>query len=422
MKISKTTLSNGLRVITVPAKGNPSVTVLVVVETGSNYESKEENGLSHFLEHMCFKGTTLRPHSIDISRELDSIGAENNAFTSNEMTGYYAKADKKHFKKVLDVISDLYLNPVLPKEELEIERGVILQEISMYEDLPQRKVWSVLSQLMYGDTPAGRTILGPAENIKRFTREDFVSYRERHYIAEKTMLIVAGDVSHQEVVKESKKIFAEMPSGKKVVKPRLVEKQKNTGILVHKKKTDQTHMIVGFRTFSAKHKDTSTLNVLATILGAGMSSRLFQLLREEMGACYYVKAQHEELTDHGVFAISTGINASRAEEVLKAILAECKTLSEREVSKEELDKAKEYTLGHLHMSLETSDALAEFCAEQEVSKGSVDSPANIEKATRAVTEKDIKRLAKKLFSNDNLNVAIVGNISDDKGIKKVLSF
>lgn len=171
MKYKKTVLPNGLRIITIPTHENPAVTVMVLVETGSNYESKQENGLSHFLEHMMFKGTTRRPTSLDISRELDGLGAQSNAFTSNEMTGYFAKAERKHLPKLLDIISDMYLNPTLPLAELEKERGVILQEIAMYEDLPQSKVWDIFSTLVYGETPAGRTILGPAENIKRFKRE-----------------------------------------------------------------------------------------------------------------------------------------------------------------------------------------------------------------------------------------------------------
>lgn len=422
MSYKKSTLSNGLRVITVPAKGNPSVTVMVLVETGSNYEAKRENGLSHFLEHMCFKGTKNRPTSMDISRELDSIGAENNAFTSEEMTGYWAKADKKHLNNILDIVSDLYVNPVLPAVELEKERGVILQEISMYEDLPQRKVWEVLNELMYGDVPAGRPILGPAENIKRFKQKDFLDYRGTHYKADRTVLIVSGDVNHAEIVKQSKKLFRGIPTGKSKGKEPVKENQKAPAVKLYKKKTDQAHMVIGFRTFSAKNKDVPVLEILTTILGSGMSSRLFQRLREQMGACYYVRANNDESTDHGVLAVSTGINASRAEEVLKAILSECKDLAENPVSEEELKKAKEFTLGHMNMDLETSDSLAHFYGEQEITKGKLNTPAEVEKSIRKVSAKDVQKLAKKLFRNDNLNVAIIGNLPSDRGLKKVLKF
>lgn len=421
MNFKKTTLSNGLRVITVPTKGNPSVMVLVVVETGSNYETKTQNGLSHFLEHMCFKGTTKRPKASLIARELDSLGAQNNAFTSNELTGYYAKAAKKHFSKLFEIISDLYLDPILPAEDLEKERGVILQEISMYEDLPQRKVWEVLSRLMYGNTPAGRSIIGPRENIKRFSRKDFVDYRSKHYVASKTIVIVAGDINEQAVLKETKKYFKNIPKDKRLSKPAVREKQKSPGLLIHRKKTDQTHMVMAFRAYHARDKRIPTLTVLAEVLGKGMSSRLFTKLRAEMGACYYVRAGHEEYTDHGAFTISTGINVSRTREVLGVLLEECGNLTKVPVSDKELQKAKEHNIGHLYMGLETTDSLAEFYAGQEVSSGKLKKPQELEKEIRKVTAKDVMRVAKDVFKNEKLNLAIVGDVSDHKAIKKILS-
>lgn len=200
MNYHKTILKNGLRVITVPMEKSPTVTVFVLVEAGSEYEEKEENGLSHFLEHMCFKGTKRRPNCSDLSQELDEIGAVYNAFTSNEYTGYYAKAQFDQVDKILDIVSDMYLNPILPQAEIEKERGVIIEEINMYEDLPQRKVQNVLSDLVYGDQPAGRTILGPKENINKFNREDFLNYRAKHYVAEATTLIVAGNFSETKIL------------------------------------------------------------------------------------------------------------------------------------------------------------------------------------------------------------------------------
>lgn len=422
MKYKKTTLPNGLRIITVPTKGNPAATVLVMVETGSNYETKEQNGLSHFLEHMLFKGTSNRPTALDISKELDSLGAENNAFTSNEMTGYHAKAEKKHWKKLLEVLSDMYLNPIFPGDDLEKERGVILQEISMYEDLPQRKVWYVLVDLLYGDQPAGRPVIGPSENIKKFSRDDFIKYRNDHYIAEKTIVVVAGDVSPSAVEKEVKKVFKAIPRGKRLSKPKVKEVRKQPSLSIFTKKTDQTHMIMAFRGYEASDKRVSPLSVLTTVLGGGMSSRLFQKLRDEMGACYYVRALHDESTDHGLLAISTGINASRAEEVVKVLIEECAKLCTTPLTKGELDKAKEYYLGHLYMNLETSDALAEFYGEQEVVKHKLETPAEIEKELRKVTAKDIQKLAQEIFRNENLNLAVVGNIKDASKLKKVLKF
>lgn len=422
MNFKKTTLKNGLRIITVPVEGNPAVTVLVMVETGSNYETKEQNGLSHFLEHMCFKGTTKRPKSIDISREIDALGAQNNAFTSNEFTAYYAKGEKNHVSKLVDIVSDLYLNPTLPAVELEKERGVIIQEISMYEDLPQRKVQELFAELLYGDTPAGRSIAGPVSNIKKFSRKDFVEYRKKHYVAEKTIIIVSGDIDAKKVEKEVASAFEDIPTTKKLLPPPVREKQTAPAVLVHKKKTDQTHMVLGVRAFDVFDKRVPALQVLANILSGGMSSRLFQKLREEMGACYYVRANADISNDHGSFIISTGVEQKRVEEVIKVLLAECKRLTTELVSKAELQKTKDFMAGHLYLGLETSDAMAEFYVIQEALKSEMKTPAQAEKEIRAVTAKDIQNVARDIFKNKNLNLAIVGNIASSKKLEKMLSF
>lgn len=420
MKYKKTTLPNGLRIITVPTKGNPAVTVMVLVETGSNYESKEQNGLSHFLEHMVFKGTTRRPTAMHISRELDGLGAESNAFTSNEMTGYWAKAEKRHFEHLLDILSDMYLNPTLPPAELEKERGVILQEISMYEDLPQRKVWDVFGELVYGDVPAGRPIIGPAANIKKFKRDDFDEYRRKHYVAKKTVIVVSGDVNEKQVIKGIKELFATIPDHKRVSKDSVKEKQSQPKISIHKKKTDQMHVVLGFRTFGARDKRKAALAVLSAVLGKGMSSRLFQKLREDMGVCYYVRTSESEYTDHGSLAIATGIDPKRVEEVVGALIDECAKMKTELVSEAELKKAKDYIIGHLYMGLETTESLAEFYADQEITRGKIDTPFDIDKEIRKVTPEEVRDLARDIFKKDKLNLAIVGDVKSDARLKKLL--
>src|SRR5574343_287559 len=207
MKFTKTILKNGLKVITVPMKDNPTLTVLVMVEAGSKYETKEINGLSHFLEHMCFKGTIKRPKAIDISRELDAIGSQYNAFTAQEYTGYYAKSDAKHFKKIFDVVSDIYLNSTFPEGEMEKEKGVIIEEINMYEDLPPRHVQDMMMELLYGDQPAGWNIAGEKKNIINMKRDDFVKYHKEHYVPSATTIVVAGKITEKQVSTEVHKIF-----------------------------------------------------------------------------------------------------------------------------------------------------------------------------------------------------------------------
>jgi predicted Zn-dependent peptidase len=422
MKATQHKLPNGLRVITVPMASSPTVTVMVACETGSNYELKTENGLSHFLEHMVFKGTPTRPSALSVSLELDRVGAESNAFTSNEMTAYYAKGEKRHWAKLLDVVSDIYLNPNFPAEELERERGVILQEISMYEDQPQRKVWDVLTALLYGDTSAGRTILGPAQNIKKFSREDFFAYRKKHYVAKSTILVVAGDVDESQVLKQAKNIFKTVSRGEKTSKAKVRNTQTKPALAIKKKKSDQTHMIMAFRAPSARDKKATAVGVLMSVLGSGMSSRLFQKLREEMGACYYVRSANDLYTDHGFAAISTGIDKNRIVEIIEALIEECSKLKATLVSNEELQKTKDFIVSHLSMGLETSDGVAGFALDGEITHGKLKTFSEIEKEIRSITAEEIRTQARKLFVNKNLNLAVVGDISEDKKIRQVLTF
>jgi len=410
MKYKKTTLPNGLRIITVPMKGNPAATVMVMVETGSNYEKASENGLSHFLEHMVFKGTENRPTSRLIFNELDGLGAQSNAFTANEFTGYYAKAEKNHWKHLLELLSDIYLHPIFPETEIEKERGVILQEISMYEDQPQAQVWEVISELVYGDAPAGKPISGSRENVKKFSRENFVTYRNTHYVAKKTLIVVAGDISEVELKKEVQKLFKEIPDKKKVGKEKVLVKQGAPRLKVHKKDTDQMHLVFGMRSFGSKDKRSPALTLLAAILGGGFSSRLYEKLREEMGVAYFVRAGNDRYTDHGLFNVYAGIDAERLEEVVRVVLAECKRLREESVSEEDLKRTKDYVAGNMYLGLETTDSLAEFYTIQEIVKGEILSPAEWEASIRRVTAKEIQKAARDVFQDDRLNLAIVGKV------------
>ena len=408
MKFTKKILKNGLRVLTVPMGENPAVTVLVLVEAGSRYETKEINGISHFLEHMVFKGTPTRPNASDISRELDSLGSEYNAFTSDEYTGYYAKVDKKHLDKALDIVSDMYLNPLFKEEEIEKEKGVIIEEIRMYNDLPQRKVHDVIGSLMYGDQPAGWTVLGSEKNIKSFTREHFIDYRKKHYVAKATTIIVSGNIEEEEVIKKIEKVWSNIPNEEKHPKLKVVESQKKPEIEVVYKDTDQTHIAIGIRTFSTFDKRKPTMKVLSGVLGKGMSSRLFSKMRDKLGICYYIRASHITYTDHGYLCIPAGIDTSRIKIGIENIIEEISRLREELVSSEELQKAKDYLSGTLMLGLETSDSQAEYIGDQEIIKGEIKLPEKVIEEIQSVTKEDIRNLAREIFVDNNLNMAIVG--------------
>jgi len=420
MRIIRKKMKSGLRIIAAPLKDNLTVTVLVMVEAGSKYERPDESGLSHFLEHMCFKGTINRPTSLDISHELDSLGAENNAFTSFEYTGYYAKANPKHTDKLIEIISDLYLNPVFPEKEIEKEKGVIIEEMNMYEDLPQRKAQEVFLNLLYGTQPAGQTILGDRKVIKNAKRKDFMNYRKKHYVPSSTLVVVAGDINPRSVINSVEKHFEALEDGRKSGKARVKEKQARPQIKLHHKKTDQTHVVLGMRTFGARDKRNPALWVLSTILGEGMSSRLFQKLREEMGVCYYVRSSVEEFTDHGYLSVSAGVDKRRAVRAVEAIVGELRRLRDEAITPSELEKAKEYIVSHLYMGLESSDSVAVFVADQEIIKGRIRYPKDIEKAIRKVTVEEVRKIANEIITDKRLNLAIVGNVKKVAPLSAVL--
>lgn len=420
MKFTKKILKNGLRVISVPMPDNPSITVLVLVDTGSKYEQKENNGISHFLEHMVFKGTPRRPGASLISKELDSIGAQYNAFTSHEVTAYYAKAAKKHFDKILDVVSDMYLNPLFDQKEIDKEKGVIVEEIKMYNDLPQRQVQEVFFELLYGDQPAGWPVIGSEKNVRSFTKKDFEDYRKIHYIPKATTVVVAGDVDVKKIPALVEKAFKGMKDGSKGTKKKVTEKQGAPQLKIAFKETDQTHVVIGFRSFNIKDKRSATMSVMGGILGGGMSSRLFSKMRDELGICYYVNAMQDAYTDHGVFAISAGVDNTRVDVGIKEILAECKKMCSELVSEAEMKKVKDYIAGRTLLGLETSDARAEYCGSEEVMKKEVENPDDYVKKIQKVTAKDVQKLAKEIFVNKGLNMAIIGKFKDEKRFAELL--
>jgi predicted Zn-dependent peptidase len=422
MKYLKKVLKNGLRVVVVPMKDNPTATVLVLVEAGSKYERKEVNGISHFLEHMYFKGTVKRPKAIDISRELDSIGSQYNAFTGQEYTGYYAKSDARHFKKIFDIVTDIYLNSTFPEVEMEKEKGVIIEEINMYEDLPNRHVQDLMMELLYGDQPAGWNIAGPKKNILKMKRDDFVQYKKEHYLPESTVVIVSGNVTEKAVMQEVEKVFGGIKRGKKSPKVKTIESQDKPKILLKFKETDQTHFVLGMRTYDLFDKKNSVLSVLGGVLGGGMSSRLFQKLREEMGVGYYVRAYNDSYTDHGFFQISAGVDNKRINEVIEACLAECKNLKEVLIGDEELNKVKEYLIGNIKLSLEASDDIANFYGGQELLKREMKSAEEKSIEIRKVTSAQIKALANDIFKNEKLNLALIGPFKEKTQFSKILKF
>ena len=413
-------LPNGLRVVLAPQSGSLATTVLVLVEAGSKYETKKINGVSHFLEHLCFKGTKKRPTALAISSELESLGAVSNAFTGHEVTGYFSKVRAEKLYNILDIIADIYVNPVFNEKEIEKEKGVVIEELNMYEDTPTRKVSDLFMELLYGDQPAGWDIGGTKEVIKSLNREQIIDYRSRHYVAKATTVIVAGAFNEKELLNKIKSLFADIPVSKKFSKQKTADSQARPKALVHLKESDQTHIVLGFRAFDMFDPRRFALEVLGDILGGGMSSRLFQKVREELGAAYYVRAGSDLLTDHRLFAVSAGLDNSRTEQVIKAILEEFKKIRSSLVGEKELQKSKNHLTGGFMIGLETSDELANFYGHQEVFYKKLSAPKELVRKIEAVTAKEILSVAKDIMKTKNLNLALIGPFKDKSKFEKIL--
>lgn len=347
------------------------------------------------------------------------MGAVSNAFTGHEATGYYSKVQPEKLEVVLDIISDIYLNPVFNETELEKEKGVIIEELNMYEDTPTRKVSDLFMELMYGDQPAGWDIGGTKEVIRSLKRENIVKYRNQHYVAKATMVVVAGAFDEKKTLLKIKELFKAIPVAKKFSKEKTIDKQKQPAVLVHHKPSDQTHIVLGVRAFNMYDKRRFALEVLGDILGGGMSSRLFQKIREQLGAAYFVRAGSDLLTDHGLFAVSAGLDNKRATAVIKAILEELKKVRDYKVSPEELRRSKNHLIGTTLIGLETSDELASFYGQQELFRKKMIAPNELVKKIEAVTANEVLKVAKDIIKNEHLNLALIGPFKDKKEFEKI---
>jgi len=418
----KTIFKNGLRLITVPNQQTKTVTILVLVGAGSKYERKELNGISHFLEHMFFKGTKKRPNTLKIAETLDRVGGIYNAFTGKEFTGYFAKVSSGHLDLALDWVSDIFLNSTLKEKEVERAKGVIIEELNMYLDTPTRFIEDCFERLLYGDQPAGWNILGGKENIQNFQKKHLINYLKDHYSALNTVVAVAGDFDPKLIEKKIKKHFKRINKKPPKQKIKVFERQDRSQSLLHFKKTDQTHLCLGVKACDLFDKEKYTQEILATILGGNMSSRLFILIREKKGLAYYIDTDSQLYTDTGYVVTQAGVPHRKVEEVISLILREYKCLKERKISEKELQKAKDYLKGTSILSLEPSDAQASFYALQEVLSGEILTPKEKFVKIDEVTINDVQKLAQSIFREDKLNLAIIGPHKDKEEFQKLLSF
>ena len=416
----KTILKNGLRIITVPDKNTQAVTVLALAKVGSKYENREISGISHFLEHMFFKGTKKRPTPMAVVETLDKIGGEYNAFTGEEYTGYYAKVEASHFDLALDWVADIFLNSTLPTKEIEKEKGVIVEEINMYLDNPMLYVQTLWRKVLYGDQPAGWDIAGSKSTVRSISRQELSDYRRKHYTAPNSLICIAGNIDEQDTIRKVEKYFFKLNKAKSAKKIEVVEKQIKPKSLPYFKKTDQTHLCLGVRGYNLFHPQKYAFQLLATILGGMMSSRLFMEVRERLGLAYYISTSIESDPDSGFLLTRAGLDNKNVEKAIKAILKEYKKISQEIVGPEEIKKAKEYIKGKMALSLEASDALASFYSAQELLKNEILTPREIFREIEKVDAKEILAVAKDIFQPEKLNLALIGPFKDKKRFENLL--
>ncbi len=421
MKFEKRTFKNGLRCIVAPMKDTEAVTLWALFGTGSKYETKKINGVSHFLEHLFFKGTKSRPRPGQIWKELDRIGAQRNAFTSKEYTGYYVKSSAKHFDIGLDIVSDILIEPLFKKEEVEKERGVILQEIAMYEDNPQRQAYQLIEELMYGDQPAGWEVAGTPDTVNGITRDEILKYKKSHYITANAVVVIAGNIDPEAAFAKTEKAFLRMPEGKKLNKVKVVERQKKPAVQFKKKDVDQTHLRLALRAYDMYDERRYALQVLATILGGNMSSYLWREIREKQGLAYYVGASVDEATDTGYLLATAGVSHANFLKTAKKIIEILKHIKSNGVTQKELDFSKEFIRGSLALVFETTDDVATFLASQELFYGRIMMPEDILSKIEKVSRSDIMKVVKDVFRRVKLNLAAITLEENTADYDKILN-
>ncbi len=416
----KTTLKNGLRILTIPYNDTKAMAVFVLVGTGSKYETKTQSGISHFLEHMFFKGTKKRPTPLEIMETIDRVGGMFNAFTGEDYTGYFVKVESEHGDLAIDIVADIFLNSLLPEKEIEKEKGVVIEEYNIYHDNPMRRADTLWKQLLYGDQPAGWDIVGTKETILGLKRQDLLAYTKNQYVPSNTVVCVAGNMNQQKVIAQATRLFGGMKDAAFKQKPNVVERQTKPEVLCEFKETDQTRIILGVRGYDLFHPMRYAQEVLATILGGMASSRLFHEVREKLGLAYDIRTASETDPDAGFLETSAGVPHKSCDLAIQTILKEYKKIAAIKVLPKELQKAKDHLKGTTALSLEPSEVKATFYGMQELLEKHSITPEQLHAKIKAVTAAQVQKVAQALFVPQNLNLVVVGPFKDEALFEKLL--
>ncbi|HYZ18715.1 MAG TPA: pitrilysin family protein [Gaiellaceae bacterium] len=406
------TLSNGLRLLTAPMDHAQSVSCFVMLSAGSRFETPETNGIAHFSEHMFFKGTERRPTARHIGSEVDGIGGEFNAFTGKEYTGYYVRCAGEHRSIALDVLTDMLRNSKFDSEEIEREKGVIVEEMNMYFDTPRDYISGVYDDLLYGDQPLGWDIIGRKETVRAATRDTFLDYTGRWYKPKRMVVGVAGMVGDG-LESEVERLLGDLEPAD-TGEPEPAAFAENGTVRIHTKASDQAHLCLGVRSYPLVHPDRYALQLLGTVLGTGMSSRLFTEVRERRGLAYYVYAVNHSYTDAGSLYSQAGVDIERIDEAVSTIVTELRKIAEETVPSDELEKARNVAKGRFVLQTESPHGLIMFGLRREVLEGQTAEPEEILEGLDAVTAEDVQRVAQDLIGDKGLKLALIGPFEQDQ--------
>ncbi|MDZ4815789.1 MAG: pitrilysin family protein [Verrucomicrobiota bacterium] len=419
-QISKiSTYANGARLVTTTLPGKESVAVGIFLGVGGRCEKESLSGVSHFIEHLLFKGTKTRT-TLQISQAVEGVGGYINAYTSEESTCYYARVSLKHFDEVVDVLSDMILNSTFNPDEVEKERGVVLEEIAMYLDQPSQYVQEVLNSVVWPNAPLGRPLTGTTETMSAMKRADVVRFKKQSYVAPNIVVSVAGPLPHEDVKKHLDRFMKRLPGGEKPAFEPARPLPKKVSWQIVEKKVEQMHVAIGFPGVSRNHSSRFALRVLSVVLGENMSSRLFQVIREKHGLAYSIGSGTSSLADTGLFSIFAGVPTDKVEKALKLIFVECRKMSETALSPKELQRAKDYLLGQMHLSLENTSEQMMWVGEQVLAYGRIYNPSDITTRINAITADEVVRAGVAALNPKQLRMAIIGPEFDKKCIEKSL--
>jgi predicted Zn-dependent peptidase len=413
------TLENGLRVLRADMPQVQSVTCMIMLAAGSRYETPDTNGVAHFAEHMFFKGTERRPTAREIGMEVDSLGGEFNAFTSKEYTGYYIRCAADYLDRALDVLVDMLRHSRFDPEEIEREKGVIVEEMNMYFDTPRDFIGGVYDHLLYDDQPLGWDVIGRKETIRAATRDTFLDYIGHWYKPERMVVGLGGRLPGNELELIQGLLGDLEPEPTGAPDPTTVTGN-GSRVAIHHKDSDQAHLILGVPSYPLVHPDRWALQMLSTVLGTGMSSRLFTEVRERRGLAYYVYAHNQSYTDAGSLFSQAGVDINRSQEAVETIVREFRRIADEPVPEEELEKARALAKGRFVLRLENPQGMIVFGLGREVLNDPVLEPDEVIAGVDAVTADDIQRVAQDVIASNGLNLALIGPFEDEASFRKLL--